>query len=225
MEYTIIKEAHEQMTGLAEKHPAVLVAFSGGKDSLVCLDLAVKHFKRVVPFFLFLVPDLRCIDERLQKAVDIYKLKIVTYPHFLLFNLMAQGIYCKKTLSSARWMREFGLTDIYKAIIHDTGINLIINGAKESDSLWRRQKFFKFYTFENAVYPLRKWRKNDVLAYLKMNGIPMPATSAGGSTGIDLSTPSILWLNDNYPDDFMKMQSYFPFVGAVVKRREYHGIK
>lgn len=225
MEYTIIKEAHENMARLAERHSAALVAFSGGKDSLVCLDLAVKHFRRVVPFFLFLAPGLRCIAERMEPVRQRYGLEIMEYPHFLLFNLMANSIYCKKSIAGAMWMREFGLNEMYMAIIHDTGVRVIINGAKKSDSLWRRQKFFKFYAFQDAVYPLEDWRKNDVLAYLAMNNIPLPATSAGGSTGIDLSTPSLLWLHDNYPDDFERMEAYFPYIGAVVKRRDWYGVK
>jgi 3'-phosphoadenosine 5'-phosphosulfate sulfotransferase (PAPS reductase)/FAD synthetase len=225
MEYTIIKEAHEQMAALAKKHFVAVVACSGGKDSLCCLDLAVKHFKRVIPVFMFLVPDLRFDEERLSIIKDRWGLKILHYPHLLLFKAYENSIYCKKSIRMAKFLKEFGLNEIYKAIMHDTGANLIINGAKETDSLWRKTKYFKFYTMDNVIYPLKKWRKNDVLAYLQMNGIPVPASSGHQSTGVDLSTPSLLWMHDNYPDDFAKMERYFPFIGAVVKRREWHGVK
>jgi 3'-phosphoadenosine 5'-phosphosulfate sulfotransferase (PAPS reductase)/FAD synthetase len=225
MEYTIIKEAHEQMAQLAKRHNGAVVAFSGGKDSLVCLDLAVKHFRRVVPVFMFLVPGLRCIDEKLQVVRDRWHLEVLHYPHLLFFRAYENSLYCKKSIRMAKFLKEFGLNEIYKAIMHDTGINLIVNGSKEADSLWRKTKFFKFYTMENVVYPLKKWRKNDVLAYLQMEKIPIPASSGAASTGVDLSTPSLLWLHDAYPDDFGRMEWYFPFIGAVVKRRELHGIK
>lgn len=225
MEYTIIKEAHQKLSDLAKRTPAILVAFSGGKDSLVCLDLAIKHFRRVVPFFMFLVPGLHGIAEKTAIVKDRYGLEMLQYPHFLLFKAYLNSLYCKKSIRIAKTIQEFGLTDIYKAIIHDTGITTIINGSKETDSLWRRQRYFKFMTFENVFYPLKTWRKSDVLAYLSINNIPIPPSSGANSTGVDLSTPSLLWLHDKYPDDFKRMQDYFPFIGAVVKRREWYGIK
>jgi phosphoadenosine phosphosulfate reductase len=225
MEYTIIKEASEYMEGLAQKHPACLVAFSGGKDSLAILDLACRHFKKVTPFFMFLIPGLRCIEEKMTIVKERWGLDILHYPHFLLFNAFNRSIYCKKSFRMDKNLQEFGLTDIYKCVISDTGVNLIFNGSKETDSLWRRQKYFKFMTFENVFYPLKSWRKNDVLAYLKINNIPLPSSSGHQSTGIDLSAPSLLWLHDKYPDDFERLEAYFPFIGAVVKRREWYGIK
>lgn len=213
------------MESLAKRHKSVLVAFSGGKDSLVCLDLAAKHFKRVVPFFMYFVPGLRCIDEKMDILKSRWGLDLLEYPHFVMFRAYSNSIYCKKSIRMAKELREFGLVDIYKAVIHDTGIPLIINGSKESDSLWRRQRYFKFMTFENVAYPLKTWKKYDVLSYLKMNNIPIPPSSGHQSTGVDLSTPSILWIYDNYPDDFKKIEQFFPFIGAVVKRREWYGVK
>lgn len=226
MEYTIIKEANNFMADMAKKNNnACLVAFSGGKDSLVCLDLACRHFKRVVPFFMSLIPGLCCIDEKMAIVKDRYGLDILRYPHFLLFKALKYSIYCRTSYKIFNELEDFGLTAIYKAIISDTGVDTIINGSKETDSLWRRQKYFKFMTFENVIYPLKQWRKIDVLSYLKIYKIPLPSSSGAQSTGVDLSTASLLWLYDNYPDDFERLQAYFPFIGAVVKRREYYGIK
>ena len=224
MEYTLFKETIEALEKQREKHKACLVGFSGGKDSLVCLDLCTKTFQRVVPFHLYLVPGLRIIQERL-KAAEKYGLAVREYPSFLMFRLFKEETYCRPDWKTWEGLKDFSLKEVHDIIRADAGISLIVSGAKESDSLWRRQKYFKFMTDENMHFPLRKWRKVDVLAYLAMHEIDPPKTSRGGSTGIDLSTVSLLWLYDHHPDDFERIEKYFPYVRAVVKRREWYGIE
>ena len=63
----------------------------------------------------------------------------------------------------------------------------------------------------------------DVFAYLKNQKIPLPPSSGRAATGVDLSTPSILWLHDTYPADYEKLRAHFPYVQAVVERRRFYG--
>lgn len=212
------------MAKLAQKNDACLVAFSGGKDSLVCLDLACRHFKKVVPFFLYFIPGLKCVEKNLDAAESRYGLDILYYPHFLLFEAITKQLYCKSSNETFIKLRPFGLIDIYRVIMHDTGIDIVINGAKKSDSLWRRQKYFKYMTHDFIFYPLVEWRKNDILAYLAMHDLSLPLSSGRGSTGVDLSTPSLCWLHDNHYDDYLTVKKMFPLVEAVIKRREWYGV-
>jgi hypothetical protein len=77
----------------------------------------------------------------------------------------------------------------------------------------------------DVVSPLSEWTKLDVLSYLKGRGLPIPDSSGRSATGIDLSTPALLWLHDNFPHDFAKLCEVFPFTEAVVWRREWYGIE
>ena len=62
----------------------VLVAFSGGKDSLCILDLCCKHFRRAVPYFLFWIKNLSFQEKTLRYCEGRYNLQILRYPHAFL---------------------------------------------------------------------------------------------------------------------------------------------
>jgi 3'-phosphoadenosine 5'-phosphosulfate sulfotransferase (PAPS reductase)/FAD synthetase len=74
------------------------------------------------------------------------------------------------------------------------------------------------------VYPVKKWMKADILAYLNANGIPIPKSDGSNASGVDLSSVAILWLHDNHPHDFERLCAWFPFARAVVYRRAYFGV-
>lgn len=223
MEYELFNETLKYINGYAEQSESVLVGFSGGKDSLVCLDLCVRAFKKVVPFFMYLVPGLDVCEVQLRAAEERYGVKVIQYPHWLLFRLLKYGIRCENNERCYR-LPDLKINDIHKAVIADTGIPIVCWGAKKSDSMWRR-RYFSINRFDRVFYPLKEWNKQDVLAYLRMREIPLPDGPGASASGIDLSTKPVLWLYDKHPGDYQKLKEIFPFIEAVVLRREWYGVK
>jgi hypothetical protein len=162
MEYVLFSETIKELQKIAARHESILVAFSGGKDSWCCLDLCYKIFKRVKAFFLYFIPELECIEVELDKARQRYGVEILQYPHWLFFRCIKEGVYCDWYWKNINiW--EPKINDIHMAIIADTGIDLICQGAKESDSMWRR-RYFTINRFDRVIYPLKKWQKIDVIS-------------------------------------------------------------
>lgn len=197
----------------------VIVSFSGGKDSLVVMDLAVQHARSVHAFFLELLP-LDVMDAQLAESEQRWGVPIRRLPHWLRFENQKTGAYCFHATDAP----ELRLNDLYAVVRKQTGAKLIVTGAKASDSLWRRRTGVAKFAGDDLKAPLWHWSKKDVLQYLRAKGIPQPEADARhNATGIDLSYPSVLWLYDNYPDDFRKLERFYPFVGAIIKRREWYG--
>jgi len=211
-----------ELQGRRLKADDCLVAFSGGKDSLVVMDLCLRAFSRVEAFFMYLVPGLECVELELEAARRRWGIEIKQYPHWLAHKLIKNSVYCASNWSNDS-LPEWKLADIYALALLDSGVRQLATGAKTADSGWRR-RFMSTQQEDTIFYPIAKWHKYDVLAYLKARGIPLPPSSGKSATGIDLSTPSLLWLHDTYPEDFARVCEVFPFAEAVVWKRTFYGL-
>jgi hypothetical protein len=98
-----------------------------------------------------------------------------------------------------------------------SGLRLILHGAKKSDGGWRRRQL-KAAKDDHIAYPLAAWNKWDTLAYLRSRGIP-----ASEKFDIDLGARCLLWLHADHPEDFARVCAFYPFAEAVVRRREWYG--
>ena len=87
----------------------VLVGFSGGKDSVATLDLCVRHFARVVPFFMYLVPGLSFQEAQIRWYERRYGLEVLRVPHPMLSTWLRFGVYRKPHYD---WP-EISFNDVY----------------------------------------------------------------------------------------------------------------
>lgn len=211
-------------------HEEACVAFSGGKDSLVVMDMACKVFRRVVPFYMFLCEGLQQAEDALRIAKTRWGVEVLRYPSWVLYHALSQGVYCDPNDGIA----EPSFMDIWDWVIEDTKIELILTGEKVADNLWRQRNLLtrKKYNYETVVVPIiDDWSKFDVMAYCRLHKIPLPHSAlvhngrTRNSSGIDLSIDEVLFMRDEYPDDYKKLRKIFPYVEAIVKRRKWFGVQ
>lgn len=206
----------------AKDHEAAAVAYSDGKDSRVVMDLCCRTFKRVEAFYMYLVPGLECIDEKLHEAEVRWGVKVHQIPHESLAEALRHGIYC----DPANWdeiLPKMKLRDLYNLAKHALGTQILVTGAKGSDSSWRRRYFHATRSWTDMVYPVKDWNKHDILGYLRARNIPIPESSGLNATGIALIPAELLWLHDTHPKDFQRLCEFFPYAEAVVWRRKFYG--
>lgn len=223
MTTSVFEAASRQLAEAALTSRSVLVAFSGGKDSLAVLDLCKRAFERVVCFHMYFVPGLQVVEDRLEMARQRWGVEILYVPHWLLFRCLRGAIYCPRWPVDRPEPPDWKVGNVYDFVARETGIELIATGAKDSDS--RTRRLITRNQKRRLLAPLKSWTKFDVLAYLRHHDIPLPDQSSGQATGIDLSTPSLLWLADNHPEDFQRLLAVFPFAEAAVRRREWYGVQ
>lgn len=217
----IFEQTAGELSRLSAMHSAALVAFSTGKDSLVVLDLCVRNFKRVVPFFMYLTRGLEIIESRIRQAESRWGVEVLQVPHWGLPNDMGQGIYCPKR-PGFEGMKGYNAAHVYEDVRRQTGIDLVLTGDKKRDFVSRRAAI-RTNKDPYLAFPIADWSNAEVMAYLSHQKIALP-DSPGDATGIDLTTKSLLWLHDHHRTDFDLLCRDFPFAPAVVARREYYGV-
>jgi phosphoadenosine phosphosulfate reductase len=219
---------------LAKRADRVCVFYSGGKDSLVTLDLAVRVFgaSRVTGFFKFTVPDLEIEQAPIRWAEEKYGVQIVQAPKLYFFIWKWVGAFCDATPALKRFLkRDPPLKWTIAWGMELTGCRHVLTGMKDSDGLKRRQFFANCRDSADSIWrgvhhPIRHWRKSDVLGWIQQHGLYRPPTYShrAATTGVGLNHKGLCWLHDEHPEDFRRLERWFPYIGACVARRDFYGV-
>lgn len=218
----IADNTNADLAKLATQNEAILVAYSGGKDSRVVLDLCSKTFGKVVCFYLYLVPGLKFIEDQLQWAINRYKVDILQYAGMMaLPTILKYGIYCDPSYEYEKFL-PIKEKDEFDIVRNDTGITLIANGQRKSEGIHRRKNMSR--PSKNVIYPIKNWNKFEVLSYCKAHDIPLPDALRKDMSGVNLEDKTLCWLYDQYPQDFARLLQMFPYAEVPIYRRKFYGV-
>lgn len=200
----------------------ILVGLSGGKDSLVTLDLCVLAFgaENVECYYMYLVEGMRCVEDHVDSAARRYGVKVHKLPHFSLGDLFRDGVLMPPRRDAHKFRAmKFIDTETYARDL--SGIEWVAYGHRMIDSLDRRAMLHKFTgvnTKQHRLYPLWEWVPKDVISYLKAKGIRLPE-QLGATTnvsGVDLRPDTLRQIRDHYPEDFARLLEIFPYAEASI---------
>lgn len=199
---------------------AIGVAVSFGKDSLATLDLACRLFERVEAYYLFRVADMAIVDEWAEAVRVRHGVVVRRYPHFDLSRLYRGGILQPHWEGLERTPRIM-LADIERAFRRDAEVTWLAYGWRRNDSFSRALIMKKCGGLDEKaqrVFPLRSWKRSDVLTYLEMRGIPRPPTLGRQEQGgLDFNPAALEELRQRYPEDWARWQRDFPFSGVQLQ--------
>lgn len=201
---------------------SVLVGFSGGKDSAVTLDLCVRHFKRVRPYFMYIVPGLEFQEVTLRYYEKRYGMEIMRVPHFMLSDFLRAGSF-RMPDDSVPLVKT---ADLYAYLREKTGIHWIAAGERIADSIVRRamiKRSSAIDTKRGRIYPIAYWTKAHVLSYLKLRRLPLSLENKElGFSFRSLQGKDLEKIKRRFPEDFEKIKKMFPLVEAELKRGEFY---
>ena len=194
------------------------VFFSGGKDSVVVLDLVKKVYPQESIRLVFM-PFVDGMAETgiVTKIAGSLGFPLNLYQHWRYFVDKAQGSYCVPQGKPKR------LYDIYAEVREDLGKDAaIFYGAKRSGGMWRRLVTNKKNNAARQVYaPVYEWSKYDVLSYIRKNRLDYLKQEGDRTSGVDLSDKYLTWSYQHQRQTYEALKKEFPFIDAVIKRHEF----
>lgn len=202
---------------------SVIVAFSGGKESVCVLDMCFRYFKNVKPFFMYICPNLSFQEKTLAWYEKKYQTEIIRLPHMDVSEFFHYGSFRMPDYS----FPIVSINDIYQYVRLETDMWWIAAGERIADSIIRRammKKSGSIDTQRGRIYPISEWKKQDVLDYIKFHNLYLGADSRHmGFSFKSLEGRELSMVKNYFPDDYAKIIRQYPFAEAGVRRYEEFG--
>lgn len=220
----------ELCAGMAKECDTALLAFSTGKDSIAAWLQMRKHFKRIIPYYCYIVPELEFVEESLSYYEKFFGTKIYRYPHRSFWRLINEG-----TFQSPPHIQVLDETDIVE--YDDSTLNEVMrdaekldagvytgNGVRIADSPMRRISIKTHGAINHntkTFYPVYDWKKDDLLQALRESGVKLPIDyHYFGRTFDGLDYRFLKPIKEHFPKDYQKILDFFPLAEAEIFRRE-----
>ena len=211
--------------------PATMLAFSAGKDSVAAFLNIRDTFDQIVPFYLYLVPDLAFVEE----ALTFYEetlfggRKIIRMPHPSLYRWLSGGVYQPPhnipVLEAAR-LPNFTHKDVHDIIRDQFGIPdaMVATGVRAADSPMRHvsiKQHGPILKSKGEYFPVWDWKKADLVRELRRHSIQLSREYEVFGRSFDgLDARFLIPMRDHFPDDFAKVLEWFPLAEASIFRFE-----
>ncbi len=201
----------------------VIVSFSGGKESVVVLDLCARHFKTVHAFFMFQVQGLSFQEAVLKWAEKKYGIEIYRMPHWELSNFYRAGVYCKQDTSIPKVV----IKDVYAHVRGVFGTHWIAAGERAADSVVRRARMMQHGSVNmqrGRFYPVAYWKKADILRYIELHQLKVsPESRILGHSFRGFHEDDMALIKQHYPGDYNLIEQAFPQIGTALAHRDMYG--
>ena len=228
------------MTGLdtirevRAKSDTCLLAFSCGKDSIAAWLELRRHFKTIIPFYMYLIPELEFVEENLRYYEDFFGARIhrIAHPslYAMLRNLVFQPPTAWPVIQAAR-LPAFDYHRIERLLAAELGLGdevYTATGVRASDSITRRVAIKKHGAVNHAkqkFYPVWDWGKQKLIDEIDGAGCKLPSDYRMFGRSFDgLGAEYLVPMKQHYPRDYARVLEFFPLAELEINRRQYAGM-
>jgi hypothetical protein len=228
-----IMSDEETLAVAARLSPHVLLHFSCGKDSLVTWLRCVEsgRFERILPMFMYLIPDLEFVEESLVYYERKFGTSIVRVPHPGLYRMINYMVFQPPQRCSTierLGLPNFTSEELRAAVCTDYGLTKggwSAIGVRQADSIQRRRHFAVHGTYSEPrriFYPVANMRMEELRALLVRHDVRLPVDYAlFGRSFEGIDARFLIPIRDHFPRDYARILEWFPLAELEVFRYEH----
>lgn len=201
-----------------------------GKDAIGSWLQLRRYFKRIVPVYLYIVPDLEFVERSVKYYEDFFQCKIIQYPHPSLYRLLANCIFQAPEnclIVEEANLGEFDYAYVSRAVKEAEKLPadlLAANGVRMNDSINRRtaiQKSGSVNYGTGVFYPIYDWDKKRLVKELREAKVKLPVDYKWFGRSFDgIDYRFLEPLRKHSPKDFQKVLQFFPLADVELFRRK-----
>lgn len=220
---------------VAERSPACLLSFSGGKDSIGAWIQCRRFFESVHLVYMYLVPGLEIEEETVAYFEQAMDTRILRLPHpslyRLLYNQTMQApenlAFIEAAIADGR-LTMFDYDDVFMVAMKAFGLpddtyTAVGVRAVDSPNRWSAIKQYGAVN-ENrrSFYPIYDWRKDRLLDEIRDSGLSLPPEYRLFGRSFDgIDYRFLQPLREHRPADYARILEWFPLAELELKRIEY----
>lgn len=218
----------ELNTWLARQSDTCILSFSCGKDSIASWLELRKHFKTIIPVYLYLIPDLEFVEKSLVYYEDFFQTKIMRLPHCSLYRMLRYLVLqAPENCSVIEQLNipEFENDDSLRVAKEDSGLpdsTYSALGVRAVDSLNRWTAVKKYGAHNESrktFFPIYDWRKEQLISTIRASGIKLPIDYRLFGRSFDgIDYRFLAPIKEYFPKDYAKILEFFPLADLEIFR-------
>lgn len=209
----------------------ILLAFSCGKDSIAAWLACRPHFRRIVPYYMYLIPDLEFVERSLHYYEEWFGCRIIRVPHPSLYRMLNNFVFQSPehcAVIERVNLANFEYLDMQDAIREHLGLGLecfVASGVRAVDSPYRMialKRYGAISERKRQFFPVWDWRKQQVVDAIRESGVKLPVDYRLFGRSFDgIDYRFVAPIRRHFPNDYRRIQQWFPLVDLEILRRQY----
>lgn len=201
----------------------IIVSYSGGKDSICLLDLCVRRYKQVVPFYRPFMKELDYTRAVVGFVKQRYGLDVVLVPDPVYLLYIRDGIFRRFPRPDLKVPKHSEIEDYMRAT---TGLDWIAYGFRAQESLERNAMLkrdwpYGLYSKGLKCAPIHGWTPKHVKAYMQWRNLPLPPSHTekwNDRSGVGIKPDEAAWTAKYWPEDWKRICRAFPLAAGQVQQ-------
>lgn len=221
----------EAIAEVLQHTDTVMLAFSCGKDAIGAWLELRRHPVKIIPYYMYLVPDLAFVEHSIRYYEEWFGRKIIKVPHPSLYRWLNNCVF--QPPERVAMIKKLDLpapdySDIQQAIRDDLKLGpncYVATGVRAADSPVRRMALTRYGSVNHVkqqFWPIWDWNKARLIEEIENAGVKLPVDYKMFGRSFDgLDYRFLDPIRRLQPRDYERILEWFPLADLEIARRRY----